>query len=176
MTRTILPRKSSVENPFATDDEVQQQLIADPSVPQFPQTNSFGPSYNHNTYNTTPYGSTNNINQSYASQPVLTGAAPTNAASGAEVLVANTNETWINKKWRPAMGWMYMVVCIFDFILFPILWTVVQFWETQAANDAFRQWQPLTLQGAGLFHMAMGAVLGIAAYGRTKEKIENNIR
>jgi hypothetical protein len=35
----------------------------------------------------------------------------------------------------------------------------------------FVQWQPLTLQGAGLFHIAMGAVLGIAAYGRTKEKM-----
>jgi hypothetical protein len=35
----------------------------------------------------------------------------------------------------------------------------------------FVQWQPLTLQGAGLFHLAMGAVLGIAAYGRTKEKM-----
>ena len=33
-------------------------------------------------------------------------------------------------------------------------------------------WQPISLQGAGLFHIAMGAVLGIAAYGRTKEKIE----
>jgi hypothetical protein len=33
------------------------------------------------------------------------------------------------------------------------------------------QWQPLTLQGAGLYHIAMGAVLGIAAYGRTKEKV-----
>jgi hypothetical protein len=40
-------------------------------------------------------------------------------------------------------------------------------------NDAFRQWNPLTLQGAGLFHMAMGAVLGITAYGRSKEKIES---
>ena len=82
-----------------------------------------------------------------------------------------TNEDWMNTKWRPAMGWMYMTVCVFDFILFPILWAVVQFWETSAANDAFRQWQPLTLQGAGLFHMAMGAVLGIAAYSRGKEKI-----
>lgn len=81
-------------------------------------------------------------------------------------------EDWINKKWRPAMGWMYMIVCIFDFIVAPILWAVVQFWETQITNDAFRQWQPLTLQGAGLFHVAMGAVLGVAAYGRTKEKIE----
>jgi hypothetical protein len=33
------------------------------------------------------------------------------------------------------------------------------------------QWQPLTLQGAGLFHISMGAVLGLAAYGRTQEKL-----
>ena len=80
-------------------------------------------------------------------------------------------EDWMNTKWRPAMGWMYMAVCVFDFVLFPILWAIIQFWETSAANDAFRQWQPLTLQGAGLFHMAMGAVLGLAAWGRTQEKL-----
>lgn len=81
-------------------------------------------------------------------------------------------EDWMNTKWRPAMGWMYMTVCIFDFIIFPIMFTIVQFWETQAANDAFRQWQPLTLVGAGLFHMAMGAVLGISAWSRGQEKIQ----
>lgn len=80
-------------------------------------------------------------------------------------------EDWINKKWRPAMGWMYMTVCIFDFILFPIMFTLVQFWEQEAANDAFRQWQPLTLIGGGLFHIAMGAVLGITAWSRGQEKI-----
>lgn len=80
-------------------------------------------------------------------------------------------EDWMNKKWRPAMGWMYMAVCIFDFIVAPILWAVIQFWETQSVNDAFRQWQPITLQGAGLFHMAMGAILGVAAWGRTQEKL-----
>lgn len=81
------------------------------------------------------------------------------------------NEDWMNSKWRPAMGWMYMMVCISDFIIFPVLWTLVQFDEIQAVNDAFRQWQPITLQGAGLFHVAMGAVLGIAAMGRTQEKV-----
>ena len=80
-------------------------------------------------------------------------------------------EDWMNSKWRPAMGWMYMMVCVFDFIVFPIMFTIVQFWETEAANDAFRQWQPLTLAGAGLFHMAMGAVLGLSAWGRTQEKL-----
>lgn len=80
-------------------------------------------------------------------------------------------EDWMNSKWRPAMGWMYMVVCVFDFMVFPILFTIVQFWETQAANDAFRQWTPITLHGAGLFHMAMGAVLGITAWSRGQEKL-----
>ena len=80
-------------------------------------------------------------------------------------------EDWMQKKWRPMMAIMYMVVCVFDFILFPIMFTVVQFWEVEAANDAFRQWQPLTLIGAGLFHMAMGAVLGITAWSRGQEKM-----
>jgi hypothetical protein len=81
------------------------------------------------------------------------------------------HEDWMQTKWRPMMGWQYMLVCIFDFIVFPVLYAILQFWETEAANDAFRQWQPLTLQGAGLYHMAMGAVLGITAWSRGKEKI-----
>ena len=97
--------------------------------------------------------------------------AGTNAAQNAEVLVKHSaeSEDWINKKWRPAMGWMYMAVCVTDFIIFPIAWSVLQ----AATNGSVTTpWQPISLQGAGLFHIAMGAVLGIAAYGRTKEKIE----
>lgn len=33
------------------------------------------------------------------------------------------------------------------------------------------QWDPLTLKGAGLFHLAMGAVLGVAAWSRGQEKM-----
>ena len=77
----------------------------------------------------------------------------------------------MTKKWRPLMAMMYMTFCLFDFALFPIMFTVVQFWEVQAANDAFRQWVPITLQGGGLFHVAMGGVLGVSAYGRTQEKV-----
>lgn len=186
--RTILPKKTVVEQPMAIDDEVMNQLVADPSIPQFGSSNvnilsngpttfgvsapatGFGPSINST-------GTTFNQNigqQIYQPQQPNYTAAGSNAGQDAEVLVQHSKEStdWINRRWRPAMGWMYMAVCIFDFILFPIMFTVVQFWETQAANDAFRQWQPVTLMGAGLFHMAMGAVLGIAAYGRTKEKLE----
>ena len=80
-------------------------------------------------------------------------------------------EDWMTKKWRPMMAMMYMTCCLADFAIFPIMFTIVQFWETQAANDAFRQWVPITLQGGGLFHVAMGAVLGVSAFGRTQEKI-----
>ena len=76
-------------------------------------------------------------------------------------------EDWMNSKWRPMMGWMYMVVCMFDMILFPILWSLLQ----TITHTPITQWNPLTLQGAGLFHIAMGAVLGIAAFGRTQEKL-----
>lgn len=85
--------------------------------------------------------------------------------------IVKKEEDWMTKKWRPMMAIMYMICCICDFALFPILFTIVQFWETQAANDAFRQWVPITLQGGGLFHVAMGAVLGVSAFGRTQEKI-----
>ena len=77
-------------------------------------------------------------------------------------------EDWMNNKWRPMMGWMYMGVCAFDFVLAPILWSLTQALFHGGVNV---QWQPLTLQGAGLFHIAMGAVLGLAAYGRTQEKL-----
>ena len=76
-------------------------------------------------------------------------------------------EDWMNSKWRPMMGWMYMVVCMFDMIVFPILWSLLQ----TMTHTPITQWNPLTLQGAGLFHIAMGAVLGIAAFGRTQEKM-----
>ena len=193
---TILPKKAGYEIPTALDDEHHEMLAADPTISQFPQgsnygtvTNSFGStplggnsmsvggfgtsgsfsSPNFNQQSSSNFGSTQNVNQSNSSQPVLTGAAPTNAASGADVLVANDNTDWINKKWRPVMGWVYMLTCTMDFVVFPILWSLLQ---ALSKGNVTSQWQPLTLQGAGLYHIAMGAVLGIAAYGRTKEKIE----
>jgi hypothetical protein len=76
-------------------------------------------------------------------------------------------EDWMNSKWRPMMGWMYMLVCTMDMVVFPILWSLLQ----TTVGTGLTQWNPLTLQGAGLFHIAMGAVLGIAAFGRTQEKL-----
>ena len=85
-----------------------------------------------------------------------------------ETTNAKPQEDWMARRWRPAMGWLYMLVCAMDFMIFPVLWSVLQ---SVSHGQVTNQWQPLTLQGAGLFHLAMGAVLGIAAYGRTQEKM-----
>jgi len=76
-------------------------------------------------------------------------------------------EDWMNAKWRPMMGWIYMVTCSCDFILFPVLWSVLQ----SMTGASVTQWNPITLQGAGLYHLAMGAVLGVAAWSRGQEKL-----
>jgi hypothetical protein len=73
----------------------------------------------------------------------------------------------MQKLWRPAMGWMYMIICLADMLVFPVLWSLLQ----AMMHMPITQWNPLTLQGAGLFHIAMGAVLGISAFGRTQEKL-----
>jgi len=76
-------------------------------------------------------------------------------------------EDWMNSKWRPMMGWTYMATCITDFIVFPVLWSVLQ----AVLKQPVTPWKPLTLEGAGLFHVAMGAVLGVTAWSRGQEKI-----
>jgi len=83
-------------------------------------------------------------------------------------MTARRKEDWMNSKWRPAMGWMYMLVCVTDFIIFPILWSMLQAIDKGSVT---LQWQPLTLQGAGLFHIAMGAIVGVTAWSRGQEKL-----
>ena len=74
---------------------------------------------------------------------------------------------WMSAYWRPAMGWTYMAICIFDFIIFPIGWSAT----LASIHQTVTEWQPLTLQGGGLFHMSMGAILGVAAWSRGQEKM-----
>lgn len=81
---------------------------------------------------------------------------------------STSDDTWVNTRWRPMMGWVYMITCITDFIIFPILWAIFQ---AHYGIKPIEVWSPLTLEGAGLYHLAMGAVLGVTAYGRTQEKM-----
>lgn len=82
--------------------------------------------------------------------------------------MSKKTDDWMKTRWRPMMGWVYMVTCLFDFVIAPIFWAIQQ---AVINGKVDGQWQPLTLEGAGLYHLAMGAVLGVAAWSRGQEKM-----
>lgn len=77
-------------------------------------------------------------------------------------------QDWMTTKWRPLMAITYMATIWFDFIFGPIIFNILQLHNT---GQAITSWIPLTLQGGGLYHVAMGAILGIAAWTRGQEKV-----
>ena len=119
---------------------------------------SFGGSSSFGSSSTGGFGANNNqMQQSGAMQE---GGTTT-------IKVDDKFGDFINSKWRPLMAVIYMIPVTCDFVLFPIAWSILQ----ATTHAQITQWMPLTLQGAGLYHIAMGAVLGLAAYGRSQEKI-----
>ena len=76
-------------------------------------------------------------------------------------------EDFATAKWRPFMGWTYMAICFFDFVIGPVMNVAFSI----ITKTPLIAWKSLTLDNGGLFHLAMGAVLGVAAYGRTQEKV-----
>jgi len=77
--------------------------------------------------------------------------------------------SWVKNYWRPAIAWQYFAVCLFDFIIAPIL-NALYFWWVSGGTK-FVAWDPLSLKVNGFYHMAMGAILGVAAWTRGQEKI-----
>ena len=167
MGTTLFAKKANSDNPFGNSDN-QESMTTDNTAPQV---NSFAPAPAMAAAPAQNFGATTMTQPTPTTQvtpqPMYNTQAGENAAQGAD-FVKNDNTDWINKKWRPVMGWVYMMTCTADFVVFPVLWSILQ---TLQGGQVTSQWQPLTLQGAGLYHIAMGAVLGIAAYGRSKEKI-----
>lgn len=156
---------STTTNTFSTSTTTAGGGFGSPAA-----TGGFGAPSSNGGFGSSPAAGAGSFgNGQQQPQQNLTAGAEAAVKGGADTLVENTNTDWINKKWRPMMGWMYMATCTADFVVFPVLWSILQ---ALSKGNVTSQWQPLTLQGAGLYHVAMGAVLGIAAYGRTKEKLE----
>jgi hypothetical protein len=98
--------------------------------------------------------------------------------------------TWLTEAWRPVAAYVYLTICVVDFIIMPIYfeWSNAQLHsdkivdlalkfdgaaQVQALNllRAERSWMPLTLQQSGLLHIAFGAILGAAAWTHGQERI-----
>lgn len=104
-------------------------------------------------------------------------------------VVKTINESKWKSYWRPAAAVVYLIIIIVDFIVMPIAYEIndsfnpVELVSTIntikdpsvqiAAINSFtskRIWSSLTVQGGGMLHIAFGAILGIAAWTRGKEK------
>ena len=100
------------------------------------------------------------------------------------------NSKWFQEWWLPLLSFMYIAICVCDFIVFPVLTSmhnakiedkiVAEIQTNQTAQAAFidayekattlKEWQPLTLMGGGLFHLAMGSILTGGAVTRGLQK------
>jgi len=100
-------------------------------------------------------------------------------------------EHGFKKFWRPIAAYVYLIICIFDFMGAPLY---IAYQNEQVNSEAFaeiraltdkdvklkaleqldlgsKSWEPLTLQGGAFFHLSFGAILGISAFTRGKEKV-----
>lgn len=87
---------------------------------------------------------------------------------------------WMREYWRSLAAFVYILICLFDFIIMPTAYTIIyrkidtkeillniSDLDPQAQTIAIsslipnlsREWKPLTLQESGLFHLAFGAIL-----------------
>lgn len=102
--------------------------------------------------------------------------------------IAKKPAVW--QQWRHFAAYIYLIICVFDFIAMPIVYEVfhralgpvelisaARGLEPAAQVEIIKtfskdgRWEPLTLGETGLFHIAFGAILGVAAWTRGSEKI-----
>jgi hypothetical protein len=81
-------------------------------------------------------------------------------------------ETWIKSLWRPAMGWLYMAICAFDFIIAPIISMFIPLW---LKGTPYEPWESITLENGGMIHLSFGAILGVTAWTRGQEKLAGKL-
>jgi hypothetical protein len=117
------------------------------------------------------FGGQNAVNQAQMNPAVGLAQAEIDAEVTKHQM-AKQDEHWAKSYWRPAMGWLYMAMCAFDFIIFPLITIVLPIVEANIGIAMpYNEWKSLTLSNGGMIHLAFGAILGVAAYTRGQEKI-----
>ena len=131
-------------------------------------------------------GGNNAGNAIMAQQTVQMQSIQATAQAQASVGLAQTNiddevvkeqlkkeeEHWVKAYWRPAMGWLYMLICLCDFIVFPVVAMFLPvIYKGFGLQANYVAWQSLTLSNGGLIHLAFGAILGVSAWTRGQEKL-----
>lgn len=94
--------------------------------------------------------------------------------------------------WKTVAGYVYILVCLFDFVVMPmvvhassvdsreiiteIMYEIEDRGFALGAADKLqtKRWEPVTLVGAGVFHLSFGAILTGATLSKNKESTESN--
>ena len=164
-------------------------------TPQFVSTAAVAPS--NSSFNVMPassgFNSTGATNTSFGAAPTNFGTTTPSSSFGTSAQQPNVyqqqanadidksilaqqqekeNEHWVKAYWRPAMGWLYMVICGMDFVGFPLLTIFLPvIFQPFGLVVPYQVWTSLTLSNGGLIHLSFGAILGVAAFTRGQEKI-----
>lgn len=81
------------------------------------------------------------------------------------------NQHWLDRYWRTAMAYTYLMICMYDFVLGPIVFNILEYLNP---DNAITHYESVTLQSGGFIHMTFGAILGIASHGRNKVQLQNS--
>ena len=76
-------------------------------------------------------------------------------------------DTFFKSGWRPSIGWAFVLIIIFDFVIAPVI--TFMFIKMGLLSVV---WVPLTTDASGFFYICMGTILGVTSYSRGLEKIK----
>jgi len=113
-------------------------------------------------------------------------------------VIKTSDNAWYQKTWLPFAAAAYILICLFDFMIMPVyvaahnsrvesrVFALLEGKDAASfadglvkSNQATRQWNPLTLLGGGMFHLAFGALLTGGAVTRgiaKKSEVEGYYR
>lgn len=83
-----------------------------------------------------------------------------------------SKEHWFSTYYRPAAGWAYLIICLFDFVVFPFMSMIIPIVGKYIGYTiVYAVWSPLTLQGAGTVHLSFGAIIGVGYWTKGQENV-----
>jgi hypothetical protein len=163
-------------NPMDRDDDEDVAPVVAPAVMPRPVTPVIpnGAATTASGSSTPPAVNTNNIPRPSTGGATVGGDANTFYANIAANQESRVEEHWIKSYWRPAMGWLYMLICLMDFVVFPALTMILPgILKGFGVAIIYTPWQSLSLSSGGLIHLSFAAILGVAAWSRGQEKIND---
>lgn len=100
----------------------------------------------------------------------------------------NTNKSWITSNWRALAAIVYLLICLFDFVIMPLIVffahdsfvdmaknisSLPPEVQRVALDRVLGAWQPLTLQCNGIFHISFGSLISTMAWKHSSEVVES---